>query len=66
MPQVYLNWKRKSTVGWSLENVMLDFTGGFFSFTQQFLDTVGRGKGFFAETSGGFNIVKFKRTSQSA
>lgn len=38
---------------------MLDFTGGFFSFTQQFLDTVGRGKGFFAETSGGFNIVKF-------
>ena len=59
MPQVYLNWKRKSTVGWSLENVILDFTGGFFSFTQQFLDTVCRGKGFFAQTSGGFNIVKF-------
>jgi cystinosin len=32
MPQVYLNFKRKSTVGWSLENVMLDFFGGFFSF----------------------------------
>lgn len=32
MPQVYLNWKRKSTVGWSLENVMLDFLGGAFSF----------------------------------
>ena len=34
MPQVYLNWKRKSTKGWSLENVMLDFFGGFFSFMQ--------------------------------
>jgi len=32
MPQVYLNWKRQSTVGWSLENVMLDFSGGAFSF----------------------------------
>lgn len=34
MPQVYLNWKRKSTVGWSLANVLLDFTGGSFSFAQ--------------------------------
>jgi len=32
LPQVYLNWKRQSTVGWSLENVLLDFTGGLFSF----------------------------------
>ena len=31
LPQVYLNWKRKSTVGWSIENVILDFTGGSFS-----------------------------------
>ena len=31
VPQVFLNWKRKSTVGWSLENVLLDFTGGMFS-----------------------------------
>ena len=38
---------------------MLDFTGGVFSLSQQVIDTVGRGKGFFAETSGGFNIVKF-------
>ncbi len=30
-PQVYLNYKRKSTVGWSLANVMLDFTGGSLS-----------------------------------
>ena len=46
-------------MGWSLANVILDFTGGFFSFTQQFLDTVCRGENFFASTSGGFNIVKF-------
>lgn len=31
LPQVYLNWSRKSTVGWSIENVILDFTGGSFS-----------------------------------
>lgn len=31
LPQVYLNWARKSTVGWSIENVILDFTGGSFS-----------------------------------
>lgn len=33
-----MNWKRKSTVGWSIGNVMLDFTGGSLSFLQQFLD----------------------------
>jgi len=32
LPQVYLNYKRKSTVGWSLANVLLDFTGGSLSF----------------------------------
>jgi len=37
MPQVFLNWKRKSTVGWSIENVLLDFSGGFFSFAQTFV-----------------------------
>ncbi len=30
-PQVYLNYKNKSTVGWSIGNVMLDFSGGVFS-----------------------------------
>jgi hypothetical protein len=33
-----MNWKRQSTVGWSIGNVMLDFTGGSLSFLQQFLD----------------------------
>ena len=27
-PQVYLNFRRKSTVGWSIINIMLDLTGG--------------------------------------
>lgn len=32
VPQVYLNYKRQSTEGWSLANVLLDFTGGVLSF----------------------------------
>jgi cystinosin len=32
VPQVYLNYSRKSTVGWSLANVLLDLTGGILSF----------------------------------
>jgi cystinosin len=32
VPQVYLNYSRKSTVGWSLANVFLDFIGGVLSF----------------------------------
>ena len=60
MPQVYLNWKRKSTVGWSLSNVLLDFTGGAFSFAQQGLDNWNQSKKFVDfGASDGFNIVKF-------
>ena len=60
MPQVYLNWKRKSTVGWSLANVILDFCGGFFSFCQIIVDSVARGKPLFGgDGDAGFNIVKF-------
>lgn len=60
LPQVYLNWKRQSTVGWSLENVLLDFTGGVFSFVQIVVDAKGRGKPVFGDGSDtGFNIVKF-------
>lgn len=36
-PQVYLNFRRKSTVGWSIGNVLLDFTGGSLSILQMFL-----------------------------
>lgn len=60
MPQVFLNWQRKSTVGWSLANVLLDFTGGFFSFCQQGLDNWNQNKKFVDfGGSDGFNIVKF-------
>eukprot|EP01006_Ploeotia_vitrea_P008320 TRINITY_DN19649_c0_g1_i1.p1 TRINITY_DN19649_c0_g1~~TRINITY_DN19649_c0_g1_i1.p1 ORF type:complete len:332 (+),score=163.26 TRINITY_DN19649_c0_g1_i1:26-997(+) len=37
-PQAYMNYKRQSTVGWSIGNVLLDITGGTFSFTQQLLN----------------------------
>ncbi|XP_041059844.1 cystinosin-like isoform X1 [Carcharodon carcharias] len=39
IPQAYLNYQRKSTVGWSIGNVLLDFTGGSFSIVQMFLQS---------------------------
>ena len=42
--QVYLNFRRKSTVGWSIGNVLLDFTGGSFSILQMFLLSYNYGK----------------------
>jgi len=39
VPQVYMNYVRKSTVGWSITNVCLDFTGGCLSFVQLFIDS---------------------------
>ena len=40
LPQIYWNWRRKSTYGWSVANVLLDFTGGIFSFLQFFLELI--------------------------
>ena len=57
LPQVYLNWRRKSTVGWSLWNVILDLTGGTLSFLQIFLNAAALGEPIIA--GGGFNVVKF-------
>ena len=37
LPQAYLNFRRKSTEGWSIGNVLLDFTGGALSILQMFL-----------------------------
>lgn len=37
IPQAWMNFKRKSTDGWSIGNVLLDFTGGSFSLLQMFL-----------------------------
>lgn len=36
--QVCLNYKRRSTDGWNIDNVMLDFTGGVLSLAQLLLD----------------------------
>jgi len=38
VPQAYLNYRRKSTEGWAIGNVLLDFTGGSLSITQMFID----------------------------
>ncbi|CAG8533779.1 3488_t:CDS:2 [Paraglomus brasilianum] len=38
IPQAYINYKRKSTVGWSIHNIALDFTGGTLSLLQLILD----------------------------
>lgn len=38
IPQAYMNYKRKSTVGWSIGNIFLDFIGGFLSILQMTLN----------------------------
>jgi len=38
IPQAYLNFKRKSTVGWNIHNILLDFTGGSLRLVQLLLD----------------------------
>lgn len=43
--QVYWNYKRKSTVGWSIFNILLDLTGGTFSVAQNMLNVLQKGKG---------------------
>lgn len=37
IPQAWMNYRRKSTVGWSIGNILLDFTGGSLSILQMFL-----------------------------
>ena len=39
-----MNYTRKSTQGWSIGNVLLDFTGGAFSLLQMFLLSYNNGK----------------------
>ncbi|BGP32464.1 hypothetical protein JCM10296v2_004245 [Rhodotorula toruloides] len=39
VPQAWVNFRRKSTVGWSIENILLDATGGLLSLTQLVLDS---------------------------
>ncbi|VEN55217.1 unnamed protein product [Callosobruchus maculatus] len=39
VPQAYMNYRRKSTVGWSIGNIFLDFTGGSLSMLQMIVDS---------------------------
>ena len=38
LPQFYWNYQRKSTKGWSIFNILMDLTGGLFSFGQMGLE----------------------------
>ena len=38
IPQVYINWRNRSTDGWSIDNCVLDFGGGLLSVAQLLLD----------------------------
>jgi cystinosin len=38
-PQVWVNYKRKSTVGWSIWQILLDLSGGVLSIAQLLLDS---------------------------
>ena len=51
-----MNYKRKSTCGWSIFNVLMDFTGGTFSLLQIFVDASVSGNW---DIIGGMNSVKF-------
>ncbi|KAJ3085763.1 hypothetical protein HK100_008932, partial [Physocladia obscura] len=42
-PQLLLNFQKKSTVGWSIGNILLDATGGVLSFAQVAADSIIRG-----------------------
>lgn len=39
-----MNYKRKSTVGWSIGNIFLDFTGGLLSMLQMILNAYNYGE----------------------
>ena len=39
IPQAWTNYKRKSTVGWSINQILLDFAGGIFSILQLLIDS---------------------------
>ncbi|KKZ62223.1 hypothetical protein EMCG_03361 [[Emmonsia] crescens] len=39
IPQAWVNYKRKSTVGWSISAILLDFSGGVLSVLQLLIDS---------------------------
>lgn len=43
MPQVWLNYRRKSTTGWSIYQILLDVVGGVLSISQLLIDSALQG-----------------------
>ena len=41
IPQVLSNFRRKSTIGWNIHNILLDFTGGIFLLVKMLLIVLG-------------------------
>ena len=39
IPQAWVNYKRKSTIGWSIYPMLLDFAGGWLSLAQLVIDS---------------------------
>lgn len=59
IPQVYRNWYRKSTVGWSIYEVLLDISGGLLSYFQLIVDTVqAKREGTYGQGDNQINIGK--------
>eukprot|EP00898_Chlorokybus_atmophyticus_P001184 jgi/Chlat1/2066/Chrsp17S02538 len=54
-PQAYMNYARKSTIGWSIGNILLDLTGAVFNFTQLFVLCIDQGS--FASFAGNVGKV---------
>jgi len=66
VPQSYSNYIRKSTVGWSIVGVCLDFTGGVFSLAQMIVDAGNAGNwNLFTNHVFKFNITKFLLSVES-
>lgn len=58
IPQAISNYKRKSTIGWNIHNILLDLTGGVFSFLQNFIDFLNK-EFHGVDTSSALNVVKY-------
>lgn len=43
IPQAWFNFRRKSTVGWSISNILLDISGGLGSFLQMAVQSLDQG-----------------------
>lgn len=58
IPQVISNYRRKSTIGWNIHNILLDITGGILSFVQNVIDSI-RGTLDIEGQTPTLNIAKF-------